>query len=355
MARDKAAQANINNADPINFPNARIENNTGGGNGTPVNESVYGDLHEFFAKLMRLYGISYNGLPDNEQNGYQLIEAVKSLASKNDFVIPLTTSDNVFNLPIKIGKLLENESIIIKATVDKGLETSVKGTLDNVTKTITYLGDFKANEYVRLINTTASIVLVRMIDSFNLSSAVEDLLFLRAATATETIDGVISNKGVTPESFLAAFAEYVIGNSSINFLADTTRNGLYSKEHFDIVENIAAPTDKYGTFDPADIGSTTPVGTQVSASGDIVSAIVNANDGNGFNGESYTLTLNSAMLNTNYSLDLSLESLGSETVDNNTQGLVWQKISPLAFKVFLEENSGASVQALRVHVTVKQR
>lgn len=77
---------NVDNSDLSNYPDGRVKDNTGSGNGTGVNERVYGDLHQAIAKLMRLYGIIPSGLPDNEANGFQIVEALKALASKNDYI-----------------------------------------------------------------------------------------------------------------------------------------------------------------------------------------------------------------------------------------------------------------------------
>ena len=56
---------NVDNSDLSNYPDGRIKNDTGAGNGTPVNESVYGDAHQTIAKLMRLYNITGNKIHDN--------------------------------------------------------------------------------------------------------------------------------------------------------------------------------------------------------------------------------------------------------------------------------------------------
>ena len=61
MARDKKFAPNIDNSQPLVYPNGRIQDNTGSGNGTPVNNYVYSDLHEMKDKLMRLYGVIPNG------------------------------------------------------------------------------------------------------------------------------------------------------------------------------------------------------------------------------------------------------------------------------------------------------
>lgn len=231
--RNKLNQANINNSDPSNYPNGRIRNNTGSNNGTPVNEEVYGDLHEMKDKLMRLYGIEYNNLPDNETNGYQLIDALVALASKNDFILDLTTSGGNLRVALKLGKLKNNESFIVKASSDWVDEENITGTLDNISKSITRLGDFKANEYVRMVNTQNSVVLIRMVDGFNLSAVASDLGFLKKATQTEEDAGTIDTKATTPLINKTTFVKRVNGNQSVNHLAlpdgnENARNGLLS-------------------------------------------------------------------------------------------------------------------------------
>lgn len=71
--------SNIANTDipDADYPKGRIRNrNLGGGiPGTPVIEEVYGDIIQFFQKLVDVAGITENDLPDNESNGHQLLEA----------------------------------------------------------------------------------------------------------------------------------------------------------------------------------------------------------------------------------------------------------------------------------------
>lgn len=62
------------------YPFGRIRDDDGTGNGTPVDTSVYGDFHQFFAKLASESGITLNNLPDNQTNGYQYIEALRLLS-----------------------------------------------------------------------------------------------------------------------------------------------------------------------------------------------------------------------------------------------------------------------------------
>jgi hypothetical protein len=67
------------------YPAGKIRNDNPPTDGTPVIEELYGDLIQFFHKLMRLAGLSYNNLPENETQGFQFVQAmaayVRTLAS----------------------------------------------------------------------------------------------------------------------------------------------------------------------------------------------------------------------------------------------------------------------------------
>ncbi len=243
MARDKAKLQNINLSDLVNYPNGRIADNTGAGDGTPVSEVTYGDIHETYAKLMRLSGLKYNDLPDNEENGYQLVEAIRSLPSKNDLILNLAISSNVYTVPLRMDSLIEGESFILKATVAKSSSTSIRGTLDNKTKSVSVVGDFKVNEYVRMLVTSNSILITRLIDAVNLNSAVNDLLYLKAATSAQDLAGTLINVALTPKSSADTYANKTIGATSGNFLATTARNGHLSKEDKLRIDNLASPED----------------------------------------------------------------------------------------------------------------
>ena len=69
---------NINPPDS-DYPSGSIKDDTGANDGTPIDQETNGDIQEFFAKLMRLAGITPNGLLDNEYTGHQYIDAMKAL------------------------------------------------------------------------------------------------------------------------------------------------------------------------------------------------------------------------------------------------------------------------------------
>lgn len=67
-------------APSANYPYGNIVDNDGSLNGTPVNKLVYADLHQFFERLMALAGVTHNGLPENNTNGFQLIGALDTFS-----------------------------------------------------------------------------------------------------------------------------------------------------------------------------------------------------------------------------------------------------------------------------------
>lgn len=64
------------------FPFGRIKDKVGSNPGTPVNEVVYGDIHQFFEKLMNESGITANELPESEYTGFQLMTALVTMFGK---------------------------------------------------------------------------------------------------------------------------------------------------------------------------------------------------------------------------------------------------------------------------------
>ena len=53
------------------YPKGRIVDSQ-----TVIGEGVNGDIVQFFQKLIQLAGVTENDLPDNESNGYQMVEAL---------------------------------------------------------------------------------------------------------------------------------------------------------------------------------------------------------------------------------------------------------------------------------------
>lgn len=351
MARTKLNAQHIDNSNPTLYLQGRVKDNTGAGDGTPVNEFVYGDFHQTFAKLMALAKITYNNLPDNEQNGYQLIEAIKALASKNDYIIPLTSAGGVLNMPVKISTLQAGESFIVKSAVDKAEETTVKGTLDNTTKAATFFGSFKSGDYVRVISRENSIEFVRLVDSQNLSVVNTELKFLKAATQAIEDTGESEEAATTPKSNKSVFAKRVNGDQSADYLATEQKNGLLSKEDKAILNNIGnSRIRNIGSFSGVDVhGSAT--GTSYVTAGDVASAVIVEKTGGG---EVVEVTFKNAMENQEFKLDISVQSQSaSMEVDNDIAVIVWKPMSTTKARIYIEESKGG-VQNLKIHIDVIQ-
>lgn len=349
MARDKKNLSNIDNSNLPDYPNGRIKDNTGAGDGTPVNEIVYGDHHEFFAKLMRLAALTYNGLPDNESNGHQLISALKAFPTKGSFNYDLTKSGNKILIGIKVGILQVNEVLWGKVNFDFGTETVLRGS-DNQEKSITVQGGFKSGEYVRVVNTVSTINIIRIGDHISLDTMIAELLYLKAASTAEELAGSIITKATTPQGNMLAFAEWVNGPTSAASLATAIRNGLYPKEHFSIVENL-------GNDRVRNIGWTSGIdpgggssGNTFPVSGDFTQCQFFAkNDG----ATTYTVTMANAMDNPNYFVRIFLESQGNIDHDDNSYTPVFVPVSTTQFRFRIDE-SFSKVQSLKVHMEVVQ-
>ena len=349
MARNKATLVNIDLSDPSNYLNGRIKDNTGSGDGTPVNERVYGDIHQLVAKLMNLAGLSFNLLPENEANGYQLIESLRSLATKNDLNYDLSKSGSILTLPIRLNKVTENEILRAKAGFDKGTETTIRGTLDNANKPVSYLGDFKENEYVRLINTASSVLIIREVDAFNLGTAIDELAYLKAATQPQENTGTTDEAATTPLTNKTVFTERVNGDDSDDYLATTDRNGLLSAAFWDIINGIGTPALRNrNNFILGDIAG-------VSAGNSLVSnyetdpLVTQAGSGR----STIDITFDNAMDNMNYRLDFNAESLGNIDSDNDFRGLVFKKISTTKASFLIQESANVT-QNIKIHVDVIQ-
>lgn len=98
------------------FPDGRLKDNDGSTPGTPINELTNGDIHQFFAKLMRLAGIAPNELPESEYVGFQYVDALEDFV--NNFMdyetisgtgnFPLVGSVNLSSASIRNAKCIRN-------------------------------------------------------------------------------------------------------------------------------------------------------------------------------------------------------------------------------------------------------
>ena len=217
MARNKVNQRNIDKSDLANYPDARIRNNTGSNDGTPISEAVYGDIHETFAKFMRESGLSYNNLPDNVSNGYQLFEAIKRVASKNDFIGSATKQGNdtvYFDAPLNIFK--DKESMIFSVNFDSAdaLNKAICPA-PNFSKTLVISGTFKSGQKVRLINEASRIVVSGIYETNDVPNLLQRLTYLEIVIGTmnKIITPIVN--GGTPLLWMKPANEIPLGYSEV--------------------------------------------------------------------------------------------------------------------------------------------
>lgn len=344
-----SSNPNVDNSDVINYPDGRIKDNTGSGDGTGVNERVYGDIHSTISKLLRLYAISPNNLPDNEANGFQIIDALRALGTKNTSVQSLTAADGKLVVPFKINYLLVGETMICKAAVNFASETEIKGS-DITIFGLTVIDGFSSGDYVLFVKTSTGVELRRVVDQSNLDTVVGLLNYLKKATQSEENAGTIDTKATTPLSNLTAFIRRVIGTDSGSYLATAIRNGLYPKEHFSIVAAIGAnPVRNIGTASGIDINSGA-VGTTYAVSGNIVSATKTSSGDQ--DGSIIRVVVQNTMTDNSYFVRTFPESLSAnQFTDSNISTPTFKVINATTFDVCIKQVIGIN-ENLKLHFEV---
>ena len=356
MAIDKATQPNLDNSDLVNFPNARIKDNDGTGDGTAVNRAIYSDIHEFFAKLMRMAAIAYTGLPDSTGNGYQLVQAAIALAGKNDFITPLNTinipvggiATDVISVPLALSTLQINEALVCQAAFTLTDQTQIKGS-ESALQNVTFGGNFKTGDYIRFIKTNTGVTLIRLADDLNLDVLVTELNYLKATTFSDESAGITQTEATTPYTNQLVFAQRVIGSMSNIFLASATRNGLLSAAQWSIINNIPAnPIKNVGWISGVDPGLGTIGLPGYAVHGDISSAILQSTGGGHL--AQILVTFNNAMPG-NYFVRYMVENIGTITSATDLFIGVFQVVNSTSFIFAIAENTNGS-QTLKIHFEV---
>lgn len=69
------------------YPYGNIKDDTGVGDGTPINVETMADIFQFFARMFNQSGLSSNGLPDNQTNGFQYYLAMLQAMTNDQYQI----------------------------------------------------------------------------------------------------------------------------------------------------------------------------------------------------------------------------------------------------------------------------
>ncbi|MEM1002277.1 MAG: hypothetical protein AAGH46_06495 [Bacteroidota bacterium] len=120
--------------DLVLFPDGTIKNQGDTEEGTPVVREVYGDILTNAYALLRDTGIVANNQEDNENNGYQILKALKRLANElNDIEQVLTINGSQVSVNFNIDSLPDKYAFIARASeaYNDSVNYTFKGTGDN--------------------------------------------------------------------------------------------------------------------------------------------------------------------------------------------------------------------------------
>lgn len=148
----------------------RVRDNSGVGDGTPVNEAMMGDILQFFARMLAQAGVTANGQPDNDYSGFQFFEALVKLFQQTQSgdilktkVIDIGDWDMDTTISIDVAHGLTDRKKIrgTKVTVRNDSDVSYYdllhgdsgGNMDGSLGFLTGTAGFE--DYIRLIRTTS--------------------------------------------------------------------------------------------------------------------------------------------------------------------------------------------------------
>lgn len=104
-----------------------LKDDTGTNDGTALNRLYHSDYANFFEKIFADSGIVANGLLDNEDNGYQLVDALRTVIANNDTVALTDAGDwvddgnptlnSLFGTTVTLGTVNYNRYKIIGKTL----------------------------------------------------------------------------------------------------------------------------------------------------------------------------------------------------------------------------------------------
>jgi hypothetical protein len=144
------------------YPDGNIKDNTGANDGTPVDQKTYSDMHQTLAKTMRLIGVDPNGLPDNEYNGFQYIEALFIMMGGNRLIVPRTGT--------LIGTIIypdQNPIVFVKPDAGVGNFISLENPTSYYVGTVTILN---YSQYSFELNTITAASINGVAPPFNLNA-----------------------------------------------------------------------------------------------------------------------------------------------------------------------------------------
>lgn len=352
MAISIGDQPNIDKSNLTAYPNGQILDNTGPGTGTPIICVTASDIWMFFDKAMRHAQLPFNAEFDNETNGYQFVQACAALPSKSDFVLPLTSTASVLQIPTALQILQLNEKLICKAGSDFASEATIKGT-GPTALAVTFTSPYKTGDYVMLVRTSGGVQLIRMVTADNINLVVSENAYLKAANNAAEDAGTSVALATTPAGGKYIFTKRVTDpTAAIPYLATDSTPGLMSAADKTALDGFTSPIKNIGSFGNVDAGGGT-VGSMAPCLGDISTAQITA-VASGGEWTTYRVTFANAMADTNYFVRFSCESSGTLSADSNILTPVFKIFSTNQFDFSIWQGGAGGVQNVKVHCEVVQ-
>lgn len=202
-------------APSVAYPFGKIRD--GEDSGTPVNTEVYGDFHQFFAKLLDEANITPNGQPENATDGFEYIDALLKVVQINTQKIQnnSTASKNLdtINLGDEVGFAIDYNyfdylsSMRVKCYSLSDPTKYLTGKLKSMSGPYSVWFDVEEKSGAGIVNDWVII-------PYNLFRSLADN---SSSVASSNIIDSISNNGTLSLSTLAIRASFVQNNDLCSF------------------------------------------------------------------------------------------------------------------------------------------
>lgn len=127
------------------WPFGKSTDNTGSGNGLPLNSATLEDYHQTFEKVFDESGLSANGLQDNAVNGFQLFQAFRKVFRPYNAYAALLSQSGT---SAPTATVIENSLNASNITWTRIVAGSYRGTLTGAftaNKTVIFTGNGFSN------------------------------------------------------------------------------------------------------------------------------------------------------------------------------------------------------------------
>jgi len=164
-----------------NFPDGQIRNESTTEVGTPVVREIYGDVLTNIYKILRDSKITPNQLEDGENNGYQLLKALKFFVNEiNDLKQVITVNNHVISTLLNIDTLPDDYVFVarISENVIKSESYTITGSGSD-SYNVTLDSDITASSLVIVVLNSSSSTITSVSNSSNtsISNSVLDVSF----------------------------------------------------------------------------------------------------------------------------------------------------------------------------------